>query len=188
MEILTKEEFENQITRMSEEMHAGKLFVYPTDTIYGIGCDATNSAAVERIRALKKRAEKPFSVIAPSVRWILQNCSIGKLESKWLRKLPGPYTLILKLAKKEAISPLVNANLDTLGVRIPANWFSGVVAYADIPFVTTSVNVTEEPHMTSLSDINPEIKEGVDYIIDTGELKNAPSKVIDLTSGEYVRE
>jgi tRNA A37 threonylcarbamoyladenosine synthetase subunit TsaC/SUA5/YrdC len=109
-------------------------------------------------------------------------------QREWIEKLPGPYTFILKLSNKGAISPAVNDDLATLGVRIPANWFSRVVAEAGIPFVTTSVNVTGKPFMTSMSDINPKIKEGVDYIIDTGELKNKPSKVVDLASGSTVRE
>ena len=187
MEILDKESFEEQMPRMLSEMRNGKLFVYPTDTIYGMGCDATNSAAVGQIRSLKKRTKKPFSVIAPSLEWITSSCSVGKREKEWLWKLPGPYTLIMRLSNKASISPAVNDGLGTLGVRIPNNWFAGAVAQAGIPFVTTSVNVTSEPFMTSLADINPSIRESIDYIIDVGALKNKPSKVIDLTSDKQVR-
>jgi L-threonylcarbamoyladenylate synthase len=188
MEILDRKAFEARLDEMLGEIKAGKLFIYPTDTIYGIGCDATNRAAVERIRALKKRDKKPFSVIAPSVRWIMLNCSVGQLEHKWIRRLPGPYTLVLRLSNGSAVSGAVNENLATIGIRIPAKWFSGVVAHSDVPFVTTSVNVAGEPHMTSLSDLNPEIRDGVDYVIDSGELKNKPSKVIDLDSGDPLRD
>ena len=183
MEILNREEFERRMPEMLDGIRKGKVFVYPTDTIYGIGCGATNTGAVERIRVIKKRAEKPFSVIAPSVRWIIQNCHVGHTEAKWLRKLPGPYTLILGLSNRAAISPAVNGNTDSVGVRIPASWFSGVVANADIPFVTTSVNRSGEPHMTSLEDIDQSIRESVDYIVYDGPLKNSPSKVVDLASG-----
>jgi L-threonylcarbamoyladenylate synthase len=188
MEIVSRAEFERRLPEMLREMRGGRVFVYPTDTIYGIGCDATNQAAVEQVRLLKKRAEKPFSVIVPSVRWIMLNCEVGHVERKWIRKLPGPYTLIMRLADRAAIATAVNGGIDTIGVRIPAIWFSGAVAHSGVPFVTTSVNVTGQPHMTSLADIDPAIREGADYIVDVGELRNRPSKVVDLISGSAVRE
>ena len=188
MEIIDKEGFERRRYRLIDEMKAGKLFIYPTDTIYGIGCDATNPKAVGRIRVLKKREENPFSVIAPSIEWIMSNCDVRRPQKEWIEKLPGPYTFILKLSNKAAVSKFVNRNLDTVGVRIPSNWFAGVVAEAGIPFVTTSANLAGKPFMTSMSNLSPTIKEGVDYIVDVGEMKNKPSKVIDLASGNTVRE
>jgi L-threonylcarbamoyladenylate synthase len=188
MEIVDKAGFERRHYRMIEEMKEGKLFIYPTDTIYGIGCDATNPKAVGRIRAIKKREEKPFSVIAPSIEWIMSNCDVRRPQREWIEKLPGPYTFILKLSNKEAVSPYVNSHLNTLGVRIPSNWFAAVVAEAGIPFVTTSVNLTGKPFMTSVLKLSPAIKDAVDYIVDVGEMKNKPSKVIDLASGNTVRE
>ena len=75
------------------------IFIYPTDTIYGIGCNAEESKLVEKIREIKNRDKKPFSIIAPSIKWILENCETTEKEiSKYL---PGPYTLILK--KKNTI-------------------------------------------------------------------------------------
>ena len=188
MEILSREGFEQQIQKMLGEMRLGKVFVYPTDTIYGIGCDATNPAAVARLRTRKKRDKRPFSVIAPSVEWIMCNCLVSRAEKEWLERLPGPYTLIVKLANREAICPAVNDGLSTIGVRIPNNWFAGVVAKAGIPFVTTSVNTTGKPFMTSLSDIDPDLKAGADYLLDVGPLRNKPSKVVDLVLGKAVRE
>jgi L-threonylcarbamoyladenylate synthase len=188
MEIIDKGGFERRHYRMIEEMRNGKVFVYPTDTIYGIGCDATNPTAVERIRTLKKRVDKPFSVIAPSIEWIMSNCDVRRSQREWIERLPGPYTFILKLSNKDAVSQSVNGGLSTLGVRMPANWFALVVAESGIPFVTTSVNLTGKPFMTSLKDISPKIRDGVDYIVDVGELKNKPSKVIDLASGSTVRD
>jgi len=188
METLSREGFEQQIEKMLGEMRLGKVFVYPTDTIYGIGCDATNPASVGRIRALKEREKRPFSVIAPSLEWIMCNCQVGRREKEWLEKLPGPYTLIVRLANKAAVCPAVNYGLATIGVRMPNGWFTGAVAKAGIPFVTTSVNVTGKPFMTSAANINPGIKEDVDYLIDVGPLKNKPSKVVDLVLGKTVRE
>ena len=96
MQILTKAEL---YLRKEFFLRAFKnsLFIYPTDTIYGVGCDALNGVLVDRIRDLKGRYDLPFSVIAPSKEWIREQCVIDERAQEWLDKLPGPYTLILKM-------------------------------------------------------------------------------------------
>ena len=165
MKIYNKEKFNENKEKILTKIKEGNIFIYPTDTIYGIGCDARNFEAVKRIRELKNRDEKPFSVIAPSKEWIIDNC-----EEKNLDKLPGPYTLILKLKNKECVASNVSG-LDTLGVRIPDHWFK-----VDIPIVTTSVNKSDKNNMTSLEDLDKDIK--VDFIIYEGEKKGKSSKII----------
>jgi L-threonylcarbamoyladenylate synthase len=187
MEILDKSLFQSRLFEMLEEMKSGKIFVYPTDTIYGIGCNATNSAAVEQIRNIKKRETRPFSIIVPSKAWITNNCIVNEGAGRWLSKLPGPYTLIMK-ARPTAVPSNVTGGLDTVGIRIPKHWFSDAVAKAGIPFVTTSVNVSGEPHMTSIDDMDLEMMHSVDYIINEGTIKNKPSRVIDLLDGTVIRD
>ena len=70
MQIVTKEEFLGSKAFYLKRISGGAVFIYPTDTIYGIGCDATNDAAVKRIREIKHRSENPFSVAVPSKNWI----------------------------------------------------------------------------------------------------------------------
>jgi L-threonylcarbamoyladenylate synthase len=153
-----------------EEILGGVVFIYPTDTIYGVGCDATNDNSVKRVREIKLRDEKPFSVIAPSKDWIKENCVVGPE----LDKLPGAYTLILKLKNKSCISKFVNNGLDTLGVRIPKHWISNLVSELGIPIVTTSANKSGEKFMTCLEDLDI----GVDFVIDEGKLNGKPSTII----------
>lgn len=181
MKILTKNQIEANKPFYIKEIKKGKIFIYPTDTIYGIGCDATRPKAIIKIRRIKNRETKPFSVIAPSKEWIKENCEINKEINKWLNKLPGPYTFILKLKNKKAIAQRTNNNGETLGVRIPGNWFANLIAEINIPFITTSANLSGESPITSLQDLKEEIKKSVDYFIDDGILNNPPSKVIDLT-------
>ena len=77
-----------------DEILNGKIFVYPTDTIYGLGCNALDGASVNKIKKMKGRdKDKPISVIAPSIDWIRENCIVDFDLHKYL---PGPYTLILK--------------------------------------------------------------------------------------------
>jgi len=167
--------------KIKELIKKGNVFIYPTDTIYGIGCDATNSKAVSRIRRIKKRDNKPFSVVAPSKKWIKDNCYISKDAEKWIRKLPGKYTLILRLKNRKCVVPSVAKN--TLGVRIPKHWISKA---SKKPIVTTSVNIAGEPIMTSLKSLNTKIKNSVDFIIYEGVKKGKPSKIVNLTGKKAV--
>ncbi len=156
------------------------VFIYPTDTIYGIGCNALDASLVNRVRAIKQRHDLPFSVIAPSKEWIIEHCVVDERAEEWLAKLPGPYTLILKLKNPDEFPVSVNNNLDTLGVRIPNNWFGEVVEELGVPIITTSANLTGDNHMTSLDDLHPVVKKNVDLIIYTGELKGKPSTIVRL--------
>lgn len=163
------------------EIKRGSIFIYPTDTIYGLGCNATNSKAVKRIRLIKERYDKPFSVIAPSLEWILNNFKI--IDKKVLKKLPGPYTLILN-CKKNVVTPEVNLSSKSVGIRIPKHNFSEIIKKANVPFVTTSVNKMGEEPIKDIKNIKPNILKEVDIIIDDGILNNKPSTIIDLTGKE----
>jgi len=181
MQTISKEEIESEKIIFFHKIKEGALFIHPTDTIYGIGCDASNSDAVYRVREAKKRYTSPFSVIAPSISWINENCEVNKKAQEWLHKLPGPYTLILKLKNKDAIAANVNMDMETLGVRIPDHWFSKIVAELEVPIVTTSANVTQSEFMTSEENLDPKISSKIDFIIYEGEKHGKPSRLIDLT-------
>ena len=94
MRILNFDELKMEKQEIIDSITRGSLFIHPTDTIYGIGCNAQNSNSVKKIRKLKARSANPFSIIAPSFEWINENCIITKQAEEWLKKLPGPYTLI----------------------------------------------------------------------------------------------
>lgn len=185
MELLTGKEAEERkseiIKAMKPPAGGGAVIIYPTDTIYGIGVNALDDGAVKRLREIKGREFKPFSVIAPSLKWIRENCVTDFKEAKEaMAKLPGPYTIFFDLKNKNCVSPSVNPLDGSLGVRIPKAWFSDFVAAAGIPFVTTSVNLSGEPFMKKLEDLDDKIKNSVDYIIYEGELNGVPSEKIDL--------
>ena len=181
MRILNPDEFKMEKDSIIESIVDGDVFIYPTDTIYGIGCDAANSDSVKKIRKLKSRATNPFSVIAPSMDWIRENCIVTNEGEEWLKKLPGPYTLIFMLKTKECIAKEVNPGLDTLGVRIPKHWLSKFFSETAIPIVTTSVNKSSEDYMTSIDDLDENMKSGLDFVLYEGEKEGKPSKIIDLT-------
>ena len=180
MEMLTADEFLLNKTIFLKKIREGAVFIHPTDTIYGLGCDATNSDAVNRIRVIKKRPDLPFSVIAPSPKWIHENCLVNSAAAQWIEKLPGPYTLILNLKNKAAVAQEVIVETNTLGVRIPDHWFASIASELNLPIVSTSVNITQEKYMTSLKDLNNEIIGKVDFIIFEGDKQAKPSTVVKL--------
>ncbi|MBU2576740.1 MAG: threonylcarbamoyl-AMP synthase [Nanoarchaeota archaeon] len=158
-----------------EDIKNGAVFIYPTDTIYGLGCDATNEESVKMIKDLKYRdSGKPMSVIAPSVEWIKKNCEVT--EEMLEKYLPGPYTLILK--KKDSKFLMNASSTETLGVRIPDSEFTRLVEKAGVPFITTSVNFVGEPFAVMISDIAKEILDKVDIVIGVGKLDGRPSTLI----------
>jgi L-threonylcarbamoyladenylate synthase len=186
MRVLTKDDMLVEREHVEMQIKGGSVFIHPTDTIYGIGCDATNNDAVQKIRKIKDRNERPFSVIAPSKEWIKENCEVPKEGEEWLEKLPGPYTLILKLKNKSAIAKQVNMGMDSVGVRIPNHWISQVAQEMDLPLVTTSANKTGGNFMTSVDDLHHDIKANVDFVVYEGEKKGKPSTIVHL-EGEEVK-
>ena len=181
MKIISKEEFLSQKNLFLTEFEKGKIFIFPTDTIYGIGCSATNPLSVDKVREIKQRDSKPFAVIAPSKDWIKENCLVS--DEKYLDKLPGPFTFIFKLKETKLAVDEILKGKTSLGVRIPDNWFAKEIT---LPIVASSVNISGEDHAREVKDISLEIKEKVDYIIDCGALNGKPSTIIDVTTEKEI--
>lgn len=184
MKIISRKDFEKNKEFYLSQIRDGKIFIYPTDTIYGIGGIATSSSVANKIRQIKKRDSKPFSIIAPNKSWITNNFA-KSYHLNFLNKLPGPYTLIFenenttKLVDKETVS-----NSNSIGIRIPNHWISKIVEDLGEPFISTSVNLSGEPPAKKVEEINKEIQNKVDYVIDDGELNSNPSTLIDLRNQE----
>ena len=165
---------------LKKNVAEGKIFFYPTDTVYGLGCDAANVESVKKINDIKRR-EKPLSIIAPSKEWIRKNCDV---EEEYLQLLPGKITLIVKTKKKGFLKEVGKEGL--LGVRIPKHWFSEVVEEIGKPFVTTSANFTGEKPFRNVKKAK-ELIEKVDVVIDEGILSSKPSKIINTITKEVIR-
>ncbi|MBU4502076.1 MAG: threonylcarbamoyl-AMP synthase [Nanoarchaeota archaeon] len=157
----------------------GKIIIYPTDTIYGIGCDALNTNSVLKLRMIKQRSmEKPFSIIPHSKQWVQRNFDVNKA---YISKLPGPFTFILRAKKDRLVSNYVTDNVNILAIRIPDHPFIKLIQKSKTPFITTSVNISGKPPITKVSKIPRKISKHVDIIIDAGELDRKPSTIVDLT-------
>lgn len=178
MDIVDKAGFLRRRAYFLDLLRKGAVFAYPTDTIYGIGCSAVDADAVAKVRDLKGRDDAPFSVIAPSAAWIRDNCIVDKNAEEWLKKLPGPYTLVLELKKKGCVAGNVVGKLDSIGVRIPKHWISDVVSELGLPIVTTSLNKSGTPPLKSVSEIDVELRKSILFAIDEGIIKGNPSTLV----------
>jgi len=165
-----------QEKELVEEIRKGGIFIYPTDTVYGLGCNALKRKSVLKIRKMKKTSH-PFSVIAPTKQWIQEHLQVR--HQSFLKKLPGRYTLIFEKRNKGFLREASGA--DTLGVRIPNNDFAKLVRKAGVPFVTTSVNVSGKRPIKRISRIPKTFLKDIDFVINDGTLNNPPSRIFDLT-------
>lgn len=185
MERIDFKEIESKEDEIQKRILDGAVFVYGTDTIYGIGCDATNFDAVGRLRTIKSLpGEKPLSVIAPSKEWVQENCVMDDRVKEWLDKLPGAYTLVIKMKNNKCVAKNVAFGTDALGIRIPDHWISKISSILNIPIVTTSANIFGQKNMTCLANLDKHIKNKVDFMIDEGIVVGKASKIVFLNEKE----
>ncbi|HIJ11981.1 TPA: threonylcarbamoyl-AMP synthase, partial [Candidatus Woesearchaeota archaeon] len=185
IEVLTRAELEMRKEEILTKMRQGTIFIYPTDTIYGIGCVATNEEAVKKVRDIKQRPSSPLSIWVPNMKWISTNCVITPSAAEWLGKLPGPYTLILPLDTENALAPNVT-NKNSIGIRLPAHWFHEFVQELGIPLITTSANITGHQFMTSLENLDSDVEKHVELMIYEGPKEARPSKIVHVDREEVL--
>ena len=171
------------IEQATAVLKQGGILIYPTDTIYGLGCDIYSQKAINKIYQLKKREKrKPFSIICADLKEVAKYALIGDYAYRLMKKLlPGPYTFVLK-AKSEVPQTFLPKN-KTVGIRIPASPIClALVKELGNPFITTSLNISGQKVMTSPGQLTKEMRNKVDLILDAGNLGDAPSTIIDLTT------
>lgn len=182
------------IKKVVEVLRKGGLVIYPTDTVYGLGCDITNTSALERIAQIKqvKLDKANFSFICED----LSNLSdyVRQIDTQTFkilkRNLPGPYTFILP---GNSNLPSVFKKKKTVGIRVPDNNICrAIVRELGNPIVSTSIRDDDEviEYTTDPELIHEKWDKLVDIVIDGGYGDNIPSTVIDLTNAdpEVVRE
>ncbi|MBN2517592.1 MAG: threonylcarbamoyl-AMP synthase [Candidatus Altiarchaeota archaeon] len=167
-----------------DRVRAGEVFIYPTDTVYGIGCDATNAEAVERVRAIKGNSpDKPFSIAFSDLAQVKKFIDLDpNMEKVMEEKLPGPFTLIVE---RGGIPKFVTGGLGTVGVRVPdCELARDLLRKFGKPIITTSANPSRDKAPKAISEIQGEFLGKVDFAIDGGPCKlGTPSSIIDLTRG-----
>lgn len=163
-------------------MAHGRVVLYPTDTVYGLGVNIFNKKAVRRIYDIKKRSlMKPLSIIVSSKDAISHVANLRTRDKIYVDKfLPGPYTLILN--KTKIVPRVVTSGLKHVGVRIPDNEIACRISDL-FPVTTTSANLSDHEVCETPDEILDQLNHDVDLVIDVGKLKrNKPSTIINLTS------
>ncbi|MEM4390011.1 MAG: L-threonylcarbamoyladenylate synthase [Candidatus Micrarchaeia archaeon] len=177
------ESFEECMSRAKRVLARGGLIVYPTDTLYGIGANALDAEAVERVFLLKRREAKPISILVHGLADIEKYCVVGGWQREFLQKiLPGPYTVVLV---KKVEFPQRISTTEKIGVRVPDHFFARALSKElGFPITSTSANLSGKKAPVSAEEIEAEIASGVELVIDGGRTAHArESTVIDL-SGE----
>lgn len=182
---------------MNEEVHKayevikeGGIILYPTETVWGIGCDATNPDAVAKIYALKRREESKSMIVLMNGERMVYNVFKDIPEVAWqiLDLSEKPTTLILDNPRNIAKNLIAPDN--TLGMRIVKEPFCyRLLERMKKPLVSTSANISGEPTPINYKEISPEILKGVDYVVNLQQEKmtGKPSAIIKLTSDSQVK-
>ncbi|MDH6312021.1 L-threonylcarbamoyladenylate synthase [Parabacteroides sp. PFB2-10] len=179
------------IKKACEVMQAGGLILYPTDTIWGIGCDATNDEAVQKVYELKRRMDQKAMLVLLDNPVKLETYVTEVPDVAWqlIDVADKPLTIIYSNARN--LSPKLLAEDGSLGIRITGEEFSRRLCERfRKPLVSTSANVSGEKSPANFSEISEIIKNGVDYIVGyrQDDLRQAqPSNIIKLGAGGEVK-
>jgi len=183
------------IEQVVEVLRKGGIIIYPTDTVYGLGCDITNQKAIERICKIRniKPEKANFSFICYDLSHISDYIKpIDNATFRVLKKaLPGPFTFIFNAS--HAVPKLLSSNKKTVGIRVPDNNIAReIVKVLGNPILSTSIHDEDDiiEYSTDPELIHEKYENLVDIVIDGGYGDNVPSTVIDCTSGDFeiVRE
>lgn len=181
-------EREDIAERAAQVLRKGGVVVYPTDTLYGLGCDATNPEAVRRVFEIKRRPlSKPLPVAVADIEMMRRYCELDEKAERLARALlPGALTLLLR---KKKLPDIVTSGSAKVAVRIPANELAlKIITLLDRPLTATSANISGKAPPISAQEAIAQLR-GVDLVIDAGSLaERVPSTIYDPETGQILRE
>lgn len=177
------DKLKEEVRKAEEVLRKGGIILYPTDTIWGLGCDATNPEAVKKIYTIKQREDnKSMLVLLDDAGKIASYADVPEIALQLIEVADKPTTIIYPNARKLAYN-LINSD-QTVGIRITEEEFSKALIYRfRKPIVSTSANISGQPSPGCFADISEEIKNTVDYIVDFRQKEtksSTPSSIIKL--------
>lgn len=171
-----------QVGRIADIIKNGGLVVYPTDTIYGLGCDMMQKKSVEKVYQMKGKDRKhPLSFICPDLKNIAKYAVVSNIAYRLMKRiLPGAYTIILPASRE--VPRLMISKSATVGIRVPDHPVTRMLVESlDNPIITTSVPSPEHVQFSDPEDIVHRLP-FLDGIIDCGLIAPEPSTIIDMTT------
>jgi L-threonylcarbamoyladenylate synthase len=184
----------DEVAKALKVVQDGGIILYPTDTIWGIGCDATNTQAINKIYRLKQRDETKSMIILLDTENKLESyiSDLNPLAYDLIEYAENPLTLVMPGAKN--ISPALIGSDGSVGIRISKHPFcQQLIQRLRKPLVSTSANISGKPSPQYFSQIAPEIIEGVDYVVDIDQYDmeiKTPSTIMKLAPDgrfEFIR-
>ncbi len=169
------------IKKATDVLRDGGVIIYPTDTVYGLGCDLSNKRGIERIYEIKRRNKKrPLSFVCSDLKHISQYALVTDYAYKTMKRfLPGPYTFILEASR--LVPKIILPKRPTTGIRVPANEIClALIRELGQPIISTSVQTLEGEDLGNPAIINEYFGRIVDLIIDGGTIVPEPSSIISL--------
>lgn len=187
---MNDEKLKEEVRKACEVLKNGGIILYPTDTIWGIGCDATNEEAVKRVYELKHREDsKAMLVLLDDVGKLASYVDVPDVAYELLEVNDKPMTIIYPNAKNLAKNLIAQDR--TIGIRITSEAFTKALLYRfRKPIVSTSANISGESSPKCFGEISDAVKSAVDYVVDfrQGETSNpAPSSIIKLGVGGEIQ-
>jgi len=173
------------INKAVEVLKNGGVIIYPTDTVYGIGCDIFNVEALKRVYAIKQDAgTKLFSFICPNLKNISKYAKVSDYAYRAMKKLlPGPYTFVLPAAHE--VPKKLWTKRRTVGIRVPDNNIAlTLTKELGNPIVSTSVTTRKGQILFDPSEIQTIFNSQIDLMLSSGALEGKPSSIVDLSKEE----
>lgn len=183
-------EINQEVHKAFEVIQNGGIVLYPTDTVWGIGCDASNADAVAKIFRLKRREETKSMIVLVNGERMIYNIFREIPETAWqiIDLSEKPTTLVLDNPRN--VAPNLIGQDKTLGIRLVKEPFCyKLMERMKKPLVSTSANISGEPTAATFKEISPEIVNGVDYVVNLHRDRPAgkPSAIIRLSSDSQVK-
>ncbi len=175
------------IRSAADALRSGGLIVYPTDTLYGLGCDLHNKRALEKLYRIKDMDEKsPLSFISPDLSNVSQYAQVGNRAYRIMNKcLPGPFTFILPAMKE--VNRFMLYKRKQIGIRVPAsNVCRMLTEELGNPIISTSVPLWGEKVLNTGEAIDEQFGSRIELVLDIGVLVSEPSTIVDLSGDEYM--
>ncbi|MBC8318831.1 MAG: threonylcarbamoyl-AMP synthase [Desulfobulbaceae bacterium] len=173
------------IKQAADALRQGAVICYPTDTVYGIGCDIYNQKAVKRIYQLKRRPKgKPFSFMCSGLQNVSEYCFLSNVAYRLMKKsLPGAYTFVLPAMK--IVPRIMMSKQKTVGIRVPDNTIcQHLVEALGNPILNTSATMEDGEPFREAYEVEEEFGGRLDVIIDSGTVSPSFSSVVSLVGDE----
>ncbi len=177
----------DEIAAAGDAIQAGKLVVYPTETVYGLGANALDPTAIEQVFEAKDRnRSKPISMAVPNQETAEEYVRLTDRERAFFERfLPGPVTAVVE--RRPTVPDVLTAGRDHVGIRIPDHELARELARRTGPITATSANVSGNPSARRVEEVDRQVQDAAAVVLDGGETPGGGSTVVDVSEGRIHR-